>query len=189
MGLAVGPFLGGVLTQHLGWRSIFFVGAFMCLVVMVMTFLRLRGEWAEAKGEKFDIVGSMAFIISLALVMYGFTILPTIPGIVLVVLGLLGLLAFVRWEARVASPIFNVGLFRKNTVFIFSNMATLLTICATYAVIFLLSLYLQYNKGLSPQTAGLILLAQPVWWSFFRRLAAGFPIESNRGWLPRQAWC
>ena len=161
LGLSLGPFLGGVLTQHLGWRSIFFLSAFLCLVVAVLIFWRLKGEWAEARGERFDVVGSIVFGISLVVMIYGFTVLPTTLGIVLVVLGGLGILAFVRWEAKVTSPVLNVGLFRKNTVFVFSNLATLISYSATFAAIFLLSFYLQYTRGLPPQTAGLILVTQP----------------------------
>lgn len=161
LALSLGPFLGGVLTQHLGWRSIFILSAFLGLVVAVLIFWRLKGEWAEARGERFDVVGSIVFGISLVVMLYGFTVLPTMLGFLLVVLGGLGLLAFVWWEAKVASPILNVGLFRKNTVFVFSNLATLINYSATFAVIFLLSFYLQYTKGLPPQTAGLILVAQP----------------------------
>jgi len=161
LGLSLGPFLGGVLTQHLGWRSIFFLSAFLCLVVAVLIFWRLKGEWAEARGERFDVVGSIVFGISLVVMIYGFTVLPTTLGFLLVVLGGLGMVAFVRWEAKVASPILNIGLFRKNTVFVFSNLATLINYSATFAAIFLLSFYLQYTKGFPPQTAGLILIAQP----------------------------
>jgi EmrB/QacA subfamily drug resistance transporter len=161
LGLSLAPFLGGVLTQHLGWRSIFFFGALLGLVTTALTFWNLKGEWAEAKGERFDIVGSIIFGISLLAMIYGFTVLPTMPGIILVLLGASGMAAFVWWEARVESPILNVGLFQKNAAFIFSNIATLVNYSATYAVAFLLSLYLQYTKGLSPQTAGLILITQP----------------------------
>jgi EmrB/QacA subfamily drug resistance transporter len=161
LGLSLGPFIAGVLTQHLGWRSIFFMGSFLCLVVVGLIFWRLRGEWAEARGEKFDVVGSIVFGISLLVMMYGFTVLPTILGFLLVLLGVLGMLAFVRWEAKVASPVLNVGLFRKNTIFVFSNLAALVNYSATFAITFLLSLYLQYTKGFPPQTAGLILIAQP----------------------------
>ncbi|HEY78283.1 MAG TPA: MFS transporter [Dehalococcoidia bacterium] len=161
LGLSLAPFLGGVLTQHLGWRSIFFFGALLGLVTTTLAFWNLKGEWAEAKGERFDIVGSIIFGISLLAMIYGFTILPTVPGIVLVLVGSSGMAAFTWWEAKVESPILNVALFRKNTAFIFSNMATLVNYSATYAVAFLLSLYLQYTKGFSPQTAGLILITQP----------------------------
>jgi len=71
------------------------------------------------------------------------------------------MLLFIRWEAKLASPVLNVGLFRKNKVFVFSNLAALVNYIAAFAVTFLLSLYLQYTKGFSPQTAGLILIASP----------------------------
>jgi MFS family permease len=56
----------------------------------------------------------------------------------------------------------NVGLFRGNAAFTFSNLAALINYCATTAVGFLLSLYLQYIKGMTPRDAGLILVAQPI---------------------------
>ena len=171
LGLSLGPFLGGILTQQLGWRSIFFVSAFLGLVVAVLVFWRLKGEWAEARGEKFDVVGSIAFSLSIIVVMYGFTVLPTALGIVLVLLGALGLLAFVRWEAKVESPVFNLSLFRKNAAFVFSNMATLINYISAFAMAFLLSLYLQYTKGLSPQAAGLISVVSPVFMTIFAPIA------------------
>jgi EmrB/QacA subfamily drug resistance transporter len=167
VGMSVGPYLGGVLTQHLGWRSIFFMGTFLCLVVVGLTFWKLKGEWAEARGEKFDLIGSIALGLSLLVMLYGLTELLTMQGIGLFILGLLGSLAFVWWEARIDSPILNLVLFRKNAVFIFSNLAVMVNYVATFSVTFLLSLYLQYNKGFSPQTAGLILITQPVIMAIF----------------------
>ena len=174
LGLSAGPFLGGVLTQQLGWRSIFYISVVLGLVVVVLVLWRLKGEWAEARGEKFDIVGSIAFGLSIVLVMYGFTVLTTIQGIVLVVLGILCLLVFIRWEARVTSPIFNVNLFKKNAPFVFSNIATLINYSSAFAMAFLLSLYLQYTKGFSPQTAGLITVVSPVFMTIFSPVAGRF---------------
>ncbi len=56
----------------------------------------------------------------------------------------------------------NIKLFTNNNVFAFSNLAALINYSATNAIGFLLSLYLQYIKGLSPETAGIILVSQPV---------------------------
>ena len=167
IGISTGAFLGGVLTQYFGWRSIFFLGTFLYLVVVGLTLWRLRGEWAEARGEKFDIVGAAVFGVSIVVILYGFTVLSTILGFILVPLGVLGMLAFVRWEARVASPVINLGLFRKNTPFIFSTLSVLINDCATYASTFLMVLYLQYTKGLPPQMAGLVMIAQPVFVAIF----------------------
>jgi len=162
LGISAGPFLGGILTQHLGWRSIFFLSAGLSLLASVLVLWKLKGEWAEARGEKFDLIGAIAFGLSIVIVLYGFAVLPATLGIVLIVMGALFMVAFVRLEARVKNPLLNVGILRKNTAFVFSNLATLINYSATYAVIFLMSLYLQYTKGLSPQDAGLILLTQPV---------------------------
>ena len=162
LGLTLGPLLGGVLTEHLGWRSIFYLSAVLGFVVVVLIIWKLKGEWTGARGEKFDLIGSLVFIFSLVIMMYGFSVLPTVPGIVLFILGVLGLLAFVRWEGRVKSPIFNIDVFRRNTVFVFSNLATLINYSAIFAASFLMSLYLQYNQGFSPQTAGLILMSSSV---------------------------
>jgi MFS family permease len=83
-------------------------------------------------------------------------------GVWLIVGGTVGIFAFIQWEMRTKSPVLNLTLFRNNTVFSLSNLAALINYMATNAVTFLLSLYLQYVEGLTPQRAGLVLIAQPV---------------------------
>ncbi|MFZ5788041.1 MAG: MFS transporter, partial [Acidobacteriota bacterium] len=75
--------------------------------------------------------------------------------------GLAGLVGFVALQARSAAPLLKLDLFR-NPAFAFSNLAALANYSATFAVTFLLSLYLQVVRGLPPHSAGLVLLAQPV---------------------------
>ena len=162
MGLAAGPFFGGALTEQLGWRSIFYITAVLCLVAVILIIWKMKGEWAEARGEKFDVAGSVVFGVSIILLIYGLTVLPSIRGFILIIIGILGLFAFVRLEVRTESPIFNVEVFRKNWVFVFSNLALLIQFCTVFASVFLLSLYIQYILGFSPQTAGVIMLVQMV---------------------------
>jgi len=66
------------------------------------------------------------------------------------------------YESKVEHPVFEINLLRKNFTFSLSSLAALLNYSATFAVVFILSLYLQYVKSLTPQEAGLILIAQPV---------------------------
>jgi MFS family permease len=84
---------------------------------------------------------------------------------------MLVIILFAWWEWRIENPILDIKLFAANRVFTFSNLAALANYSATYAVSFLLSLYLQYVKGLNPQTAGLILVSQPIVMAVFSPLA------------------
>jgi EmrB/QacA subfamily drug resistance transporter len=162
IGLSAGPLIGGLLTQHLGWRSIFLFNAVLGLVVLLCTLWKLRDEWAEARGERFDLAGSILYSLSLLLLMVGVSFLPTTAAIFSVVAGIAGIAAFLKWEKGNSSPLLNIALFYRNRAFSCSNLAALIHYCATYAVSFLMSLYLQLIQGFSPQYAGTILLIQPV---------------------------
>ncbi len=163
LGLSLGPVLSGFMVTHLGWRWIFYLGVLVELSCLLLTALKLKGEWADARGERFDFVGSFLFVISLFSLIYG-TLNQKEGGIylVLIVSGSLGLLIFLAYEYRCSSPILDVGLVIHNRVFAFSNMATLINYAASYGIAFFFSLYLQVVRGYSPEGAGIILIIQPV---------------------------
>ena len=141
------------------------------LAIVVLVVFRMQREWAEAHGEKFDIPGALSYVISLILIMIGTSRLPGTVAIALVALGAVGLAVFVFWERKSEKPLLDVSIFVQNKVFAYSNAAALINYAATYALTFLLSLYLQYVKALDPQTAGLILVAQPIMMTLFSPLA------------------
>lgn len=161
VGLAVGPLLGGFLTELFGWRSIFILNIPIGLISILLIFWKIKGEWRGAKGEKLDIPGSIIFSLSFVALMYGFTTIEQLMGMLLVPAGILGLCGFVVWESRATSPLINIQLFKTNRVFVFSNLAAFINYAATYATVYLLTFYLQIVKGLSPASAGLVLLSQP----------------------------
>jgi EmrB/QacA subfamily drug resistance transporter len=169
-GLAIGPFLGGILTQNFGWRSVFLVSAALGAVA-VGAVMQLKQEWAEARGESFDWVGSVIYGSSIALALYGLSRLPAWEGALLVAAGIAGLVGFLAWANRAKSPVLNLSLFRNNRAFTLSSLAALINYSATTAVAFLLSLYLQYLKGLTPQQAGALLVAQPIMMALFSPFA------------------
>ncbi|MEM2119596.1 MAG: MFS transporter [Archaeoglobaceae archaeon] len=160
VGLSSGPFFGGLITQFLGWRAVFALPILLALIPIYLA-SRVREEKVEVK-DSFDLKGAILFSLALFLLIYGFSNLPNPLGFALVFFGVAMLTLFVFVETKTAQPMLNVGLFRRNVVFAMSNLAALLNYSATFAVAFLLSLYLQIVKGLSPQDAGIILLAQPV---------------------------
>ena len=170
MALSLGPVIGGVMTHYLGWRSLFYAMIPLGVIILAITGGMLKSEWAECKGERFDIRGSVWYGIVLVMIIYGFSILPHPLGIALVVIGIIGFAGFLIFEFRVESPVLNVRLFQNKT-FALSNLAALINYSATFAVVFLLSLYLQYIKSLDPQSAGLILVAQPIVMAIFAPIA------------------
>ena len=173
IGLSLGPVLGGVLTHNLGWSSIFFASALLGLVVISVALWKLKGEWTGAKGERFDLVGSIIYVLGLVALVYGFTLLPAILGVGLIIGGAIGLFAFTKWEMRTRSPVLDLSLFRNSRAFSFSNLAALINYSATFAISFLISLYLQYRpvNPFNPQDAGLILVAMPAMQAIFSPLA------------------
>ncbi len=171
LGLALGPFLGGFLTQHFGWRSVFLVNFLLGLVLVLVVMWKLRSEWAEARGESFDGAGALLYGAALVLLMLGFSRLSTVLGAVVLSAGVLVLAGFVVWEMRSRSPVLDLSLFRVNPVFAFSSLAALIHYSATFAVTFVLSLFLQSVQGRSPQGAGIILVAQPFMMALFSPVA------------------
>jgi MFS family permease len=141
------------------------------LLVIYFLIWKFKDEWADSRGERFDAIGSVIYCIALVSLIYGFSQLPFPLGIGLVVTGGIGFAVFIFWETKTSIPILDTHLFRHNRVFVFSSLAALINYSATFAVAFLLSLYLQYIKGFSPPLAGTVLIAQPVMQALFSPIA------------------
>lgn len=160
--IAAGPSLGGVITQNLGWEYIFFITAGLSAIALTSSFIMMKEQWVEAKGEPFDMKGSIIYGLAVTSLIYGLTILPHMTGFILIATSVLLLFLFVKHEYREKYPVFNVNLFIHNRIFRMSSAAALINYAATFPIGFLISLYLQEVKGLDAQSAGLILIVQPV---------------------------
>ena len=170
-GLSLGPFLGGLLTQHLGWRSVFLINVPLGVVVILFVVTHLKGEWTGAPGEKVDLTGSVMYGLAFITVMYGISLLPLKTGLLFILLGFVGLILFVIKEVYTDTPILDMDLFFRNRVFALSSLTAFINYGTTFAVGFLLSLYLQTIQGLPAQKAGAILVCQPVVMVLFSPLA------------------
>jgi EmrB/QacA subfamily drug resistance transporter len=170
VGLSLGPFGGGMITELLGWRWVFFSIVPMGISVIAITLWKVKGDLAGSEGERFDIKGTVLYSLSITLVLMGFSSLPDRLGLSLIVAGGLSGLLFVFWGSWVKSPVLDMNLFRTNRVFAYSNLAALIHYSATFAIAFLLSLYLQYVRGMSPGEAGAVILVQPIMMAVFSPL-------------------
>ncbi len=162
LGLSAGPFFGGILTEEFGWRSIFFINIPLGFFILFMIMFLLHGEWADAKGERFDLKGALLYGCSLTAVMIGFSEIPSFTGWIALLIGAVVSALFIWVEHHDRYPLIQVSFFRTNRVFACSNLAALINYGSTFAIMFFLSLYLQYIKDFDADTAGLILVVQPV---------------------------
>jgi len=171
IGLTVGPFVGGLITEHWGWRYIFIFTAVLGAIVIILTTIMVKEECVGAKGERFDLAGSVLYGAALFAFMYGLSLLPSRIALLLITSGLIIFFFFAYRQIKIPFPILNIRLFLDNKVFAFSNLAALINYLATFAVTFLLSLYLQHIKMLTPSQTGLVLIAEPVVQAFFSPIA------------------
>jgi EmrB/QacA subfamily drug resistance transporter len=162
IGLSSGPVIGGLLNHSFGWRSIFIFLVPFGLISVWLIFSRIKTEWAEAKGDRFDWRGSLIYGLSLATFMYGFSKLPSGQGWLFLACGITAAVLFILFENKTSNPVLDIRLFRHNRVFAFSGLAALIHYSATSAISFFMSLYLQNVHALDSRAAGLIMISQPV---------------------------
>jgi len=181
LGLSLGPVIGGLLTHYFGWRSIFAFLVPFGIISLILIQRKIKTEWAEALGERFDWRGSLIYGIALASFMFGFSRLPSSLGWICIAISVVMGVVFLVIENRISNPVFDIRLVMKNRVFAFSGMAALINYSATSAIGFFISLYLQYLKGLDARTAGLIMISQPIAMTLLSPVAGKLSDKRNPG--------
>ncbi len=146
-----------------------------------MTFKKIKVEWAEAKGERTDLPGTALLGGGLVLTILGFSKIPGTGGLLLTGAGVIMIALFLLYEKKAMYPLLDINLLLSNRVFSFSNLAALIHYAATSAIVFFMSLYLQYLKGLDARTAGMIIMAQPVMMTLFSIPAGKLSDRINPG--------
>ena len=168
-GLSVGPVIGGILNHRLGWRSVFFAAFIFLCISLVLGIITARGhKTIGQKMEHFDTAGNLLYIVMITLVLYGMTTLTTSRyGWAILLVGVIFVVAFAMVEQRAVNPVIRVAMFAEDRSFTFSNLAALLNYGATFAISYLISIYLQIIMGFSSQTAGFILISMPALQALF----------------------
>lgn len=158
LGLSLGPVLGGIITQFAGWRFIFIFAT----VIITSAYILVQPIKQEWYADDAPFVNGVSAVLSMAAIIVFLCGLSSYADNgFLIWIGLALVALFLLHESRSYHPMLPLFIFR-NVTFSMSNLASFIQYSATYAVSFLLSLYLQVIMGLSPAVSGLVLLAQPI---------------------------
>jgi EmrB/QacA subfamily drug resistance transporter len=174
MALAIGPLVGGLITQHIGWNWIFFINIPVGILAIVVTRLVVDESRDTSTGQRLDLPGLLSSAIALFALTYGLIEANTFGWTSGRILGLfavaaVGFVLFVILELRQRAPMLDLSLF-KNGTFAGANSVMLLVGLAMFGVFFYNSLFIQNIMGYSAVQTGatflpmtmLIILVAPV---------------------------
>jgi EmrB/QacA subfamily drug resistance transporter len=166
LALAIGPLVGGLLTDHLDWSWIFFVNVPVGIVAIVASFVLIPESKDESAEQRLDLPGLLTSAIGLFALTYGLIEANTYGWTSGRILGSFAvaavmLIAFVLLETRQRLPMVDLSLFRNGT-FAGANLAVLLVALAMFGVFFFVSLYMQGILGYSAVQAGAAFLPMTV---------------------------
>lgn len=161
VGTAIGPSLGGVLVEHLGWRSIFLVNVPVGILVVFLS-LRYVTESRDERPRQLDLAGQTLFIVAVGALAYALIEGPKAGWgspliIALLAAAVIGCFLFVRTEQRSADPMMDVSLFR-NHEYALAIGTMFVAFFAVYGMLLLMTQYLQNVQGYSAERTGLMIL-------------------------------
>lgn len=158
IGALIGIILGGILTTFLGWRYIFYINVPIGIIASIVGFREIKT--LNKVNAKLDVTGAILLGISLTLISLGAIFIAssgvTLEHIVEIIAGVALIPAFVINELKIQSPIINVKVF-KIKILSYSLMASFLQGIGALSLSFLLIMYLQGVRGLSPLDSSLLL--------------------------------
>lgn len=157
VGLSLGPLVGGYIINQFGWRGLFILKALIATIALILTLsgVDLRGGVMPRP----DVIRSISIPTSIALIVYGTSNINTLLGLILTSLGTALFVSTLINEKTHPKLLHSRILSRRS---ISANTSALLNYSATYALIIIISAYLQKLRGLQPLDAGVILAIQPV---------------------------
>ena len=162
-GMSAGPAVGGFMNHHFGWRSIFILTGIICVAALIPAIFRLSGHRTGRVRCPADLIGNILYMAFIVTLMYGLSELGRgNAAVIMIIIGVMLGTIFVRHELKTEKTVIQMTIFRDNPCFTTANIAAMMNYGATFAVTYLISIYLQAVMGFTSQTAGFIMICQPV---------------------------
>ncbi len=160
LGLTCGPIIGGYLTEHLGWHSVFTLPASPMVFAILATLIFIKEPPANESAAKMDWSGSALFGLAASTLIYGLSALNSLLGATAALAGVALIYLFLKQQRRKRAPLVDLRIFKQNRIFSYSVLAALMMYGALFPTAFLISNYMQLTLGFSPSEAGSYLLIQ-----------------------------
>lgn len=159
-GAAMGPVVGGVVNDVLGWRYVFLITIPLAIIALFMVW-RVEPSNDVKYGKSFDLIGTLLYAASVTFTMLGMINLPSTLSVVSIAVGLLALFAFTKYEKHIKEPVLDIHIF-SNKLFSRSCLASFFINSANYSVAFFIAIYLQTIGALTSIEAGVVMFSQPL---------------------------
>lgn len=171
MGLSASPFISGWIIQQFGWRYIYYF-TFPIGLLLLWMISRIKDEWKAEEKVHLDYTGAWIYALGILSIIWGLINLTDNKiGPAVLFIGIALMVIFGRFEMRTKIPLIDIRTLKSNRVLIFATLASFINYGSTYAISFMMSLYLQYIHGFDPGYTGTILLVQPAVQSLFSPFA------------------
>jgi len=165
MGIILGPTLGGIILENLGWHWIFFVNIPVGLIAIPIAIYSLPTSTRKT-GERFDFLGAGSLLVCLSALLFALTYSQdngflSIPSLLLFAVFSIFLWLFIRVEQTVTQPMIDLSLF-KNTQFSVNLITGFMTFVASAGTVFLIPFYLQNVLRYNPEFSGILMAVFPI---------------------------
>ncbi|MDQ2984930.1 MAG: MFS transporter [Actinomycetota bacterium] len=187
MALAIGPLLGGIITEHISWNWIFFVNVPIGVLAVAAAILVIPESKDNSREQRLDLPGLLTSAIGLFALVYALIEANTygwtsarILGLLVVAVVALG--SFVMLELRQRLPMLDLTLF-KNGTFAGANLVAILVTLAMFGIFVFFPIYMQTFRGWSPIQAGAALLPWTLMVVIFAPIAGKLSDRVGSRWL------
>ena len=187
LGLTLGPVIGGWLTHFYGWRSVFWLPVIVILFAICMIYYFVeessKSVFADALSlrKRLDIKGSMLFASATSCLFFGLAGIAQWQYVIVLLLGILIGWLFLKHQKVAQEPLVRIDLLMQNRIFIRSIASSFCMYSASFPILFIMSVYLQYIQQMSSAQAGEVILLQ----ALFMALVAPFAGRLSDKYEPR----